>query len=107
MAALIRKLRWLPSDLQSDFQQQDAAAVAAAQPDTAIAVAQAAARKSIGGIPGLTITSFHLQQLQASKQAGWVWVDVVEVRLLVAVYTTFIRCDTCARRHFETCPLFI
>lgn len=61
VAALVRKLHWLPAQLQE-------AAGTEQQPPPAVAAA--AVTNSVGQVPGLTITSFHLQQLQASKQVG-------------------------------------
>jgi len=80
VAALVHKLHWLPAQLQAawpaanpahsadDASQTSApSAAAAASTQTLVAIK---AVGSIGQVPGLTITSFHLQQLQESKQVG-------------------------------------
>jgi hypothetical protein len=63
VAALVHQLHWLPAQLQ-------AAAGIVQQPPPPPKTAAAAVANSVGQVPGLTITSFHLQQLQASKQVG-------------------------------------
>jgi hypothetical protein len=70
VAALVRKHHWLPSLLQ-DAAANKAADTTPQQVTTAAAAAPAGSAfvsMCIGQVPGLTITSFHLHQLQVSKQ---------------------------------------
>jgi hypothetical protein len=80
VVALVRQLNWLPAQLQAcvaaadaqEQQQQQRHAIGTLPETTHTQTAGAAGvsppGRSIGHVPGLTITSFYLEQLQASKQ---------------------------------------
>jgi hypothetical protein len=68
VAALLKSEHWLPSELQAGAAASDKLQCNAMQSAAATAADRPARVAAFWQVPGLTITSFHLQQLQASKQ---------------------------------------
>jgi hypothetical protein len=70
VAALVRKHQWLPSVLQDAAAAKPANSMPQQATTAAAPTDSTFVGRAIGQAPGLTITSFHLHQLQASKQVS-------------------------------------